>query len=103
MILLFVTAAWILMLSLVAGLCVAARAGDLTQLEIPVATGTFTKSSRGEVRTVRPYNGQHRERHGRGFGPATGVADAPNEGSHPVNRIDRKLTAPRRRRSRALR
>jgi hypothetical protein len=32
MILLLVVAAWILVLSLVAGLCVAARAGDLAQL-----------------------------------------------------------------------
>ncbi len=33
MILLFVIAAWILATSLVAGLCAAARAGDLVQLE----------------------------------------------------------------------
>jgi hypothetical protein len=35
MILLFALAAWLLVLSLVAGLCVAARAGDLTQIARP--------------------------------------------------------------------
>ncbi len=103
MILLLVLAAWILVLSLVAGLCAAARAGDLTQLELPPASGAFTKSSRRERQTARPYSGQHRERHGRGSGLGSSGADAPNEGSHPVHRVDRKLIAHRRRRSRALR
>ncbi len=39
MILLLVIAAWILVLSVVAGLCAAARAGDLTQASTPAGWG----------------------------------------------------------------
>jgi|GEM_PF-2371143 hypothetical protein len=67
MILLLVIAAWILVLSLVAGLCGAARMGDLAQLAHPSAAGGWASaepatweplvhleiSARASVRPVR--------------------------------------------------
>jgi hypothetical protein len=52
MILLFVIAAWILVLSVVAGLCAAARAGDLTQLaqaSTPAGWGGYGATARGPL------------------------------------------------------
>jgi len=100
MILLFAVAAWILAISIVAGLCTAARAGD--------AAGCVRPSAGGGSHTTRRRPSQNRHvatlrrlDHTRSTiesveSAMAAHADVParaHEGSHPVHRTDRKLIA----------
>ncbi len=107
MIPLVAVAVWVIVLSLVAGLCASARAGDLA---IPT-----TRAAASDQPTVesRPSQNRHvsmlsRPDHRDSSIECSGAGHpAPlarrHESPHPVHRIDRKLIASTRRRSRAVR
>lgn len=106
MIILFAVAAWILALSIVVGLCAAARAGDGAACALPAAGG-------GQLGARRPSQNRHvvtlrRLDHTPSTIESAMAAHAASlghaqEGSHPVHRIDRKPIVSTRERGRAVR